>query len=309
MSLVKLDYSFDAFDTGVLLTLCLDDDYQEETQAWQVFSEIHALCKHYEQLFSRTISSSDVSLINKSKGQPVQVAIETARLITSALPYCEKSKGLFDITAGCITSLWDFKQNISPTSQELKKTICHINWRQVQVFSEENKWFTKLCDPRASLDLGGIAKGWIADELGTYLQKAGFSNYLINLGGNVLAHGHNSQNKPWVIRIKNPVAFSEEEILISSDKVSVVTSGTYQRCFEKSGVLYHHILNPRTGYPVKSNIISASIVCEKSLDAEGFSTTALALGINDGLFFCKAQPEIIAAFFIDFEGKIHSYQR
>ena len=75
----------------------------------------------------------------------------------------------------------------------------------------------------------------------------------------------------------------------------MVTSGTYERCFQKNGVLMHHILDPQTGFPVVTDAVGATIVCEKSIDAEGFSTTALALGVEGGLAFCKAQPEIISA--------------
>ena len=86
----------------------------------------------------------------------------------------------------------------------------------------------------------------------------------------------------------------------------MVTSGTYERCFAKNGVLLHHVLDPRTGRPVVTDAVSATIVCEKSLDAEGFSTAALALGTNAGMAFCKAQPEILAAYFIDVAGRVSS---
>ena len=374
-----------------------------EEAAQRAFQELRALCERYEQLFSRTISSSDVSRINTAGGKAVCVAPETAQLIAAALQYCKKSNGVFDITAGCITPLWDFKQGICPGEEALQQALCAVGWHGVHVFCEDNNseagfgessscgasfgetskrgadpsgtdpseasshkpgscesdtWYVQLENPQAALDLGGIAKGWIADELGKHLLQAGFSDFLINLGGNILTHGHNAQSKPWIVEVINPFAHtgagsrgesacsepaaspacpsdtspasesaaspacaptssaasapiasptsSPAKILIESAGTSVVTSGTYERCFAKNGVLLHHILDPRTGRPVVTDAVSATIVCEKSLDAEGFSTAALALGVTAGTAFCRAQPEILAAYFIDIAGRVSS---
>ncbi len=412
----KTSDTFCAFDTIVSATVCVDGgestaEHDEGTDqsttkcgeragqstegatageeaAQHAFQDLRALCERYEQLFSRTISSSDVSRINAAGGNAVCVAPETAQLIAAALQYCKKSNGVFDITAGCITPLWDFKQGIFPDEEALQQALCAVDWHGVHVFREggsseagfgetgscgagpseagpsgtdpseadpseasahktdyreSGAWYVQLENPQAALDLGGIAKGWIADELGKHLLQAGFSDFLINLGGNILTHGYNAQGKPWVVEVVNPFAHagtgvgsdsarsepaaspdcapdtspasasaaspdsSPARILIESAGTSVVTSGTYERCFAKNGVLLHHILDPRTGRPVVTDAVSATIVCEKSLDAEGFSTAALALGTNAGMAFCKAQPEILAAYFIDVAGRVSSY--
>ena len=400
----KSSNTFYAFDTIVSVTVCVDGgestaEHDEGTDqstpecgeragqstegatageeaAQHAFQDLRALCERYEQLFSRTISSSDVSRINAAGGNAVCVAPETAQLIAAALQYCKKSNGIFDITAGCITPLWDFKQGICPDEETLQQALCAVDWHGVRVFREggsseagfgetgscgagpseagpseagpsgtdpsgtdpseasahktdyreSGAWYVQLENPQAALDLGGIAKGWIADELGKHLLQAGFSDFLINLGGNILTHGYNAQGKPWVVEVVNPFAHagtgvgsdsarsepaaspdsSPARILIESAGTSVVTSGTYERCFTKNGVLLHHILDPRTGRPVVTDAVSATIVCEKSLDAEGFSTAALALGTNAGMAFCKAQPEILAAYFIDVAGRVSS---
>ena len=451
----KTSDTFCAFDTIVSVTVCVDGgestaEHDEgtgqsatkcgeragrstegatagEEAAQHAFQDLRALCERYEQLFSRTISSSDVSRINAAGGNAVCVAPETAQLIAAALQYCKKSNGIFDITAGCITPLWDFKQGICPDEEPLQQALCAVDWHGVHVFREggsseagfgetgscgagpseagpseagpseagssetdpseadpseadpseagpseasahktdyreSGAWYVQLENPQAALDLGGIAKGWIADELGKRLLQAGFSDFLINLGGNILTHGYNAQGKPWVVEVVNPFAHagagvgsdsarsepaaspdcapdtspasasaaspasasaaspasasaaspaseptaSPARILIESAGTSVVTSGTYERCFAKNGVLLHHVLDPRTGRPVVTDAVSATIVCEKSLDAEGFSTAALALGTNAGMAFCKAQPEILAAYFIDVAGRVSS---
>lgn len=325
--MIGFDDTFEAFNTVLMFSLCLEgcegverakgaegsedvSSTHEDAppQVSTAFHELRAMCERYENLFSRTIPTSDVSRINGAQGEAVAVATETAQLVARALAYCEKSGGVFDVTAGCLTRLWDFHQGIVPEKQTLQQAVQHVDWRTVSVFQENDTWYVQLADPDAALDVGGIAKGWIADELGEYLQHEGFENFLINLGGNVLAHGHNAKGKPWTIGITNPFPDQSENVVVRCTGESVVTSGTYERCFQKNGVLMHHILDPQTGFPVVTDAVGATIVCEKSIDAEGFSTTALALGVEGGLAFCKAQPEIISAIFIDLRGNVRTYE-
>ena len=325
--MIRFDDTFEAFNTVLTFSLCLEGSESVERakgaegsegvsparedappQVSEAFHDLRALCERYENLFSRTLPASDISRVNSAQGKAVAVAAETAQLVAHALTYCEKSGGVFDVTAGCLTRLWDFHQGVVPEEQTLQQAVQHVDWRTVNVFQENDTWYVQLADPDAALDVGGIAKGWIADELGKYLQREGFENFLINLGGNVLAHGRNAKGKPWIIGITNPFPDQNENMVVRCTGESVVTSGTYERCFQKNGVLMHHILDPRTGFPVVTDAVGATIVCEKSIDAEGFSTTALALGVESGLAFCKAQPEIISAIFIDIRGNVHTYE-
>ena len=330
--MIRFDDTFEAFNTVLTFSLCLEGgegtggarsvERAKEAegdegaasnregvpaQVSDAFHELRALCERYENLFSRTIPASDISRINSAGGEAVAVAAETAQLVARALTYCEKSGGVFDVTAGCLTRLWDFHQGVVPEEQTLQQAVQHVDWRTVNVFQENDTWYVQLADPDAALDVGGIAKGWIADELGKYLQRKGFEDFLINLGGNVLARGRNAKSKPWSIGITNPFPDQNENMIVRCTGESVVTSGTYERCFQKNGVLMHHILNPQTGLPVVTDAVGATIICEKSIDAEGFSTTALALGVENGLAFCKAQPEIISTIFIDVRGNVHTY--
>lgn len=325
--MIRFDDTFEAFNTVLMFSLCLEDSECAERakgaegsesvspthedappQVSTAFHKLRAMCEQYENLFSRTIPTSDVARINGAQGEAVVVATETAQLVVRALTYCEKSGGVFDVTAGCLTRLWDFHRGIVPEKQTLQQAVQHVDWHTVSVFQENDTWYVQLTDPDAALDVGGIAKGWIADELGKYLQHEGFENFLINLGGNVLAHGHNAKGKPWTIGITNPFPDQSENVVVRCTGESVVTSGTYERCFQKNGVLMHHILDPQTGFPVVTDAVGATIVCEKSIDAEGFSTTALALGVEGGLAFCKAQPEIISAILIDVRGNVRTYE-
>lgn len=167
----------------------------------------------------------------------------------------------------------------------------------------------RLYDPQAKLDLGGIAKGWIADRLAGSLQAAGFENFLIDLGGNTLMHGRRSSHHGWPVAIPNPCCNAEKSnrtlipLTVPPD-VSIVTSGTCERRFVADGITYHRIIDPHTGYPAHTDLASATIVARKSLDAEGYSTTLLALGSERASQFAARHPEILGALLIRNDGTV-----
>ena len=228
-----------------------------------------ALCERFEQLFSRTIATSDVARINDAGAEPVMVEPETADLISQALGYCEASGGLFDITIGAVSSLWDFRNGIVPSEEDIAAALPHVGWRTVHVDGTA----VRLDDPAASLDLGGIAKGWIADALISYLAGEGVESACVNLGGNVVVLGSKPDGSPWRVGVQDPFAERGASIIARTDIAdgSLVTSGLYERAFEQGGRRYWHILDPRTGYPVETGIVSASVLSERSIDGDGFT--------------------------------------
>jgi len=238
------------------------------------------LCKNYEQLFSRTIEGSDIDRLNKSNGETISVSDETKYLIEEAVHYSEISDGAFDITIAPASILWDFtSDNPSlPDKNDLSEALKHINYKNISI--EENGISLKN---GAEIDLGGIAKGYIADKISEYLKECGVKSAIINLGGNIYALGSKNSGD-FNIGIQKPFGTSSElsGILHVSD-TSVVTSGTYERYFEYNGKIYHHILDPKTGMPVYNDIESVTIVCRSSLSADALSTAAFVLGSEKGL--------------------------
>ncbi len=135
-----------------------------------------------------------------------------------------------------------------------------------------------------SIDTGGIAKGFIADRIAEILKNEGCSGAIINLGGNVLTLGNKPDGSKWKIGIQDPFKSTGNYMeIVKVDEMSVVTSGPYERNFEEDGVLYHHILDPFTGYPVVNNIAGVTIISEKSIDGDGLSTSVFAMGVEEGL--------------------------
>ena len=173
---------------------------------------------------------------------------------------------------------------------------------------DAQRFFARLADARAAVDVGGIAKGWIADELTALLAARGLVGFVVNLGGNVAVGGAKPDGSPWRVGIRDPRDPHDPATLLGAVPLasgSAVTSGVYERSFTTAdGRLCHHILDPRTGRPAATDVAGVTVVADRSLDAEGFSTTLLALGLERGLALARRRPEIRQAFFVDFDGQV-----
>lgn len=256
------------------------------------------ICEDYENLFSNKIETSEISKINASAGNPVKVSEETLELISRGIDYCELSGGKFDITIAPLSDLWNFTDNPKgnlPEQSAIEEARSHVGYKTIQV--DKDSCTVTLNDPQAKIDLGGIAKGYIADRLKAYLKSEGVEHALISLGGNVLALGTAYDGTPFRIGIQKP--FDEQnstiDILEIEDR-SVVSSGIYQRYFEKDGTIYHHILNPETGYPYSNNLLQATIISDRSMDGDALSTCCFALGLNDGSTLIESLDHVQAIF-------------
>ena len=245
-------------------------------------------CLEYEKLFSRTVEGSDVWNINHASGAPVQVHSDTADLIARALEYCEQSEGDFDITIGAVSQLWDFKEGVMPASEAIEAALPHVDYHLVGLEGD----VVTLADPEAALDLGGIAKGWVADALLELLSAAGVSHACINLGGNVAVMGGKPDGSEWNVGIRDPNAGDGTLIAKASFKDgSVVTSGLDERRFEKDGRTYWHILDPRTGYPVETDVMSATVASPRSVDGDGCTKQLVAHGFEAAARLVDAHPD------------------
>lgn len=292
---------FLAFNTVITLQA-----YGEFSRVKRAFEQALGLCRTYERLFSRTLPHSDISRINAAHGQRVVVDPLTAELVVQALKYCEESWGCFDVTIGSASRLWDFHNGVIPDEVSLQQSLRHVDWRNIRLDEEHGQPCVQLLDSEASLDLGGIAKGWIADRLTDHLIKSGLRAFIVNLGGNVVVHGMKPDGTLWRVGLQDPQTPGQIVGAVSLSEGSAVTSGTYERHFEKDGKTYHHILDPTTGYPAETDVAGVTAITKKSIDAEGYSTTLLALGLERGKAFVLAHPVIVAAHFVDGEGQVQS---
>ena len=272
----QLQNTFFCFDT-----VCTIGGAMEQ----ELLDELIARCQWFELILSRTKETSDVSHINVAEGRPTMVEPETAELIEKALGYSRASGGLFDITIGAVTSLWDFHEGVVPSPEAIADALPHVNYELVSVDGTT----VTLQDPLARIDLGGIAKGYVTDDLVSMLVDAGVTSAFINLGGNVAVVGERTDGEPWRIGVRDPFDESGERSLamVRATSGSLVTSGLYERQFEADGRTYWHILDPRTGYPVESHIVSASIFSEASIDGDGLTKPLFMMDEEDALAFLE----------------------
>ena len=280
-----------------------------QIEAWGATDDImehcKELCEYYEGLFSATIDTSEVSEINQAEGKPVTVSPETAELISKGVEYGRLSNGRFDVTIAPASSLWNFTDNTEntiPDPEKLDEAVSHIDYSCIQI---EGNTVT-LTDPEARIDLGGIAKGYIADRLKDYLISEGIEHALIDLGGNMLPLGGRYDGTAFRIGIQRP--FAETGTVMAAVSVrdkSVVSSGDYERYFEKDGVVYHHILDPDTGYPVQNDLDQVTIISDESVDGDALSTTCFTLGLEEGMKLIRSLDGVEAVF-VTKDGELHT---
>lgn len=282
------------FDT--IITIQINDSSNEA-----LLDEAIQLCITYENLFSNTIESSEISQINNADGSPVLVSDETITLLKEAIYYSELSNGIFDITIAPLVSLWDLNNlDTIPSEEEINALLPYVDYNSIVIDGN----YVTLLDPNASLDVGAIAKGYVADKVKAYLLEQGVTSAIINLGGNVLCIGKNTDNTPFIIGIQDPSSSTSSTIgYVEANDIAIVTSGSYQRYQEIDGVIYHHILNPYTGYPIDSDIISVSVLCESSVMADSLSTICFSLGLEEAILLIE-QLDDVEAIFITIDNEI-----
>lgn len=285
--------------TGFMLdTVVTIDIFDNEDTA--VLDGCFEKIAEYEKIFSRTDSESELWAINHRTEDSVQVSEPVRELVERGLYYCELSDGALDITVAPLTDLWNIKQaKTVPPEDKIAEAQKLCDYRAVSLSGNT----LTFSNPHTQLDLGALAKGYIADKIKEYLLENGVSSAVINLGGNVLCVGNKVDGTPFRIGVQKP--FSRDTVgTVTAENLSIVSSGVYERYFEENGTLYHHILNPKTGYPYQNGLLSVTILSESSLDGDGFSTLLFSLGLDDGMALVNSL-ENIEAIFITEDGSLH----
>ena len=278
------------FNTVITITF-----YSQSDAAY--FTDVENLCRKYENMLSRTVEGSDIYNINHSEGDCCEVNEETAALISEALSYCELTEGQVDITIAPLMDLWNFtgeeEEKHAPSKEDIEALLPHVDYRNVVV---EGNCVT-LTDPEAEIDLGFIAKGYIADKCKELLINKGVKSAIINLGGNVAVIGNKPDGSAYSVGVRKPFGNEGEYIdTVSISDTSFVSSGIYERCFTEGDNFYHHILDPHTGYPVENSLTQVSVLCKDSTRADALSTTLLLLGKDDGLALIDSVDDASAIF-------------
>lgn len=274
----------------------------------ELIDECFALCDKYEAIFSRTQNTSELYQLNASSNQlngssSIPVSEDLAELITIGLHYGEISNGLMDISIAPVSSLWNFtsEQKSIPKQGDIQAALPKVGYQNISIANNE---ITRK-NAGIELDLGAIAKGYIADQIKEFLLEEGVTSAIINLGGNLLCIGEKPDGSAFQIGIKKP--FEEQNTIAAVVELrdwSAVSSGIYERYFKLDNKLYHHILNPKTGYPFETDLLAVTILSKNSVDGDCLSTTCMGLGLEKGMELIDSIPDIYAAFITN-DGKLH----
>ena len=269
------------FDTVVSVTLYDADE--------TLLSDIWAMCDRYEKLLSKTVEGSDVYRINHADGETVTVDPETWTILSRAKEMNALSGGAFSVTIAPVVALWDFTGGTErmPTAAELEQTLPLVD--DTKLVLGENS--TVTLPAGMSIDLGGIAKGYIANQVAD-LVSARSSGSAMSFGGNTYVTGTKPSGAAWSIGIQDPNSDTGTPLLvISLDEGTVVTSGVYERYFFRDGVRYHHILDPQTGISAQTGLLSATVVGLDSMAADAFATCCIVLGPEKAISLLEAQGQ------------------
>jgi thiamine biosynthesis lipoprotein len=254
--------------------------------------------KNIENKMSIRLLESEITEINNFSGkEAVKVSNDTFAVIKKALEIAKLSEGAFDPTIGVLTTAWDIGGDNPrrPAQNEIDQLLPLVGYEKV-VLNESDK-SVKLLEEGMKLDLGGIAKGFAADEVAIILSQRGVEKAIINLGGNVLVMGNKVDSTPWRIGIQNPETERGGHVaIVELEGQTLVTSGPYERYLELDGVIYHHILDTRDGYPIKTDLTSVSIITEESMLADALSTAVYSLGLDKGMALINTLKNVEAIF-------------
>ncbi|MBS4462598.1 FAD:protein FMN transferase [Aerococcaceae bacterium zg-B36] len=279
--------------------------YHENQEA--VMDKAIDYIKRMEKLMTTNLEGSDVYRINQAAGkEAVKVAPETFEVIKKALEMSELSGGKFDITIGAVSNLWRIGSEDArvPEQSEIDAGLQKIDYKKVTL--DEKNQTVKLEEEGMTIELGGISKGYIGSGIVKYFAEAGITTAIVNLGGNVVVMGTSPANdEGWNVGVQDP-----DEVrgaVVGSRRIkdyAIITSGIYERFLEKDGVKYHHILDPKTGYPLENDISGVTVFAPTSVDGDALSTTLFLFGIKEGIEFVE-KLDGVEAVFIDKNHGVH----
>ncbi len=349
------------FDTICQITVYGMKESEEasfSSAAEAAITDAFSLCSEYEKLLSKTVEGSDIWNVNHAEGEPVACDSRTLELVQKGIYYGDLSGGAFDITIGKAEALWDFHADeegvsgsdaadgegieaaedaadtgegvaraaVLPDAGDLAEAVSHVDYTGIRI--DEKNLTLQLTDPEAELDLGGIAKGYIADAVCRQLQENGVTSAIVSLGGNIEciggkpenigftgedmesagasadSTGENAAYTDFTIGIEMPYSDRTEIVGASGlQNGTMVTSGVYERYITVDGKRYHHILDVETGYPVDTDVLGVTIKGNfgTSADCDALSTTCLMLGSEKGKALIESMDGYEALFILQDE--------
>ncbi|MBN1190950.1 MAG: FAD:protein FMN transferase [Dehalococcoidales bacterium] len=292
INLVEFSRSFSAMSTGI--EVIINAPETQGMEAEQALRRVEYLFMEMEQQLSRFRDDSELSRLNQSAGKEFKASPLLYEIVMTALSSAKLTGGIFDptILPGLISAGYDRSFELldipRKTPMEKNNPPGHT-WRDILM---DTGTLSIYLPQGCGIDMGGIAKGWTVDRAGRYLEK--FRNYAVNAGGDIIAKGVQADGSPWTVGIKDPLNRKPDLGVLRLSGQAVCTSTTTQRRWRTNNMLKHHLIDPRTGLPSDSGVISATVIAGTAVLAETLSKAALILGPQDGLQLIERQRPVQA---------------
>ena len=258
-------------------------------------SEIEAELKRFDGSLSPFNDTSIISRINRNEEIVTDSFFQTC--FNRSMEISEETNGAFDITIAPLANVWGFgfKKGEFPDSMKIDSLLQITDYKKVKLVDGR----VVKEDPRIMLSCSAVAKGYSVDVVARLLEKKGIQNYMVDIGGEIVAKGKNSRNGLWRIGINKPIDDSlsvnqEIQTILELSDAGLATSGNYRNFYYKDGKKYAHTIDPRTGYPVQHNILSATVIAEDCMTADALATAFMVMGLEEASAFANAHPAIDA---------------
>lgn len=284
------------FDTQLTITI-----YSENAE--ELLEECMQICERMEKIFSRTRKDSELYAINHRNTDTLKISDDMKTVIKAGLHSYEISNHAFDITIAPLLETWNFTQDNAsvPNKDVITNALDYIGSEYIEL----NRNTLTIKNKNTQIDLGALAKGYIADVIKNYLLENEVKSGFINIGGNVLCIGSKPDGTSWNVGIQEPFKDKGEVLhTVKVEDISVVSSGVYERHFIENNINYHHLLDARSGYPMNNGLWQVTILTPSSLEADKLSSTLFLMGLEEGMKYIESRKDC-EAIFVDDKGKLH----
>lgn len=268
---------------------------------------VDSLLKAFDQTASLWVDTSMICRVNNN--EDVVINDDFLEIFRISQEVSEKTGGAFDVTVGPLVRAWGFGPDKEPqiNAGTVDSLLPIIGYRNLLI---RNNRVIKS-DPRVKLDFNAVAQGYSVDLLARFLESKGIEDYLIDIGGEVYAHGMKPDDEGWVVGIEKPSEDQASSRELSAEipvtNRAVATSGNYRKYYEKDGVRYSHTIDPHTGYPVKHSLLGVTVVADNCAYADAYATAFMVMGLDSALMFLNRTQTGMEAFFV-FSGPDGEYE-
>ena len=290
-------------DEGFIFGTIYHITYHSDTN---LKKEIEAELKKVDQSLSPFNKTSVISKVNRNENPVVDPLFKEVFLLAENIS--NETHGAFDITVAPLVNEWGFgfKKGVEPTRQVIDSLKYIVGYQKVKLTPKN---YVQKQDPRIMLDCSAIAKGYGCDVVARLLRKNGINDYMIEIGGEIVTRGFNQKQEPWRIGVNKPTDDSlntsqELQTVLNVTDIAMATSGNYRNFYYKNGKKYAHTIDPKTGYPVQHNILSATVLAKNCATADAYATSFMVLGLEGAQKILQQHPELMAyLIYADKDGK------